>query len=195
MSVTIVVGKRHLLAGLSLLVLTALIGVALVVPAISDASTTYHTRSASCPGLDFLPMNGTSDYESSDALRGGFNTQQTLFRCNADLPTGAIVTQVQFTLVISYPGSDPITCLLTRNSLAATANSGSYQAMAGPLTLTPVSTDNNTTYRLSDSTITDPTVDDANYAYFLECSMGKDIAPGDGILGADVIYKISTANG
>ena len=172
MSVTIVIGKRHLLAGLSLLILIALLGVALIVPAVSEATTTYYTRSASCAGRGFYPDNTSEPYGTIGTARINGDTSGTAFYCAAALPSGAIVTKVQFTL---YEGGS---CYLTRSG----SQSSAY--MAGPLTNVAGEASHSTT------AITHATIDNVNYSYLFEC----DLDPQGAVIGADVIYKVSAAN-
>jgi hypothetical protein len=47
--------------------------------------------------------------------------------------------------------------------------------------------------RLSTTAISLATIDRKNYAYYVSCRLGADI--GVGIWGADVTYRISSANG
>ena len=56
------------------------------------------------------------------------------------------------------------------------------------------------TVRRSDTSISFATVDNANYAYSLQCEIAFDdsllnVIGKDGIIGADVTYTISAANG
>jgi len=119
------------------------------------------------------------------------NSFAVYFRCNAALQNGAIVTKVQFTVAQVY-FDDSITCNLTRTGLAATTNYNDHVAMAGPLTTSGFVAPY-VAQRLSTSTITDATINNASYAYWLECGLTFD--PNSGIFGADVIYKISSTKG
>jgi len=64
--------------------------------------------------------------------------------------------------------------------------------MAGPLTTSGFVAPY-VAQRLSTSTITDATIDNASYAYWLQCGLRADATSG--IYGADVIYKISSTKG
>jgi len=183
MSVTIVVGKRQLLAALSLLVLTALVGVALVVPAVSEATTTYKIRSASCAGVDFAPGSSSTQYGVSNFVERTGGPGQ--FFCNPSLPNGAIVTKVQFTLFDSSAAANNLICYLRRTDLTSpqfVINVAEVDSPGGNMGLEHLST----------AVISDPTINNASFAYFLQCSMATSV--GLGIYGADIIYKISLAN-
>ena len=198
MYVTIVIGKRHLLAGLSLLILTALIGVALVVPAVSDATTTTYTRSASCAGLDFYPTDSATDYSNNGTLRVRTSSNGSgVFRCDPALPTGAIVTKVQFTVqlqvVVPADGGTGVrSCALRRSGLTATS-----AATAETIAQVSPSGPTGGIYRASAPiAASKATVDNSSYGYWLECwSDYYDTDLGIGIYGADVIYTITAAKG
>jgi hypothetical protein len=198
MSVTVVVGKRHLLAGLFLLVLGALVAVGLSTPSSSEAVTTTYTRSASCAGLDFYPTDSRTEYDNDGALRvwrsDNANQQGTgVFRCDPGLPTGAVVKKVQFTALLDN-GSGMGDCALRRAGLmpatAATVQDlGRVTFGGGP----------GTVFRLTDSSIDNPTIDSANWGYWLECSFNLvwpwDLTAASGLYGANVIYTITAAKG
>jgi hypothetical protein len=200
-SVTIVIGKRHVLAGLSMLVLTALIGVALVVPAVSDATTTYLTRTESCAGLDFYPTDSKTQYDNAGTLRVWrytdiANPGTGIFRCDPGLPNGAIVKQVQATS-FTWNGLGVITCALVRSGLTP-QNAGQYQDV-GRVTF-PGGTASDY-FRESTTSVQNATIDNTTWGYWLECALSTPYAwTGDprlvtGLYGADVIYKITAAKG
>ena len=199
MSVTIVVGRRHALAGLFLLVLGALVGSALMAPATSQAVTTY-TRSASCAGLDFYPTDSRTEYDNYGTLRV-FRSGDTpnrgsgVFRCDPGLPTGAVVKKVQFTALLDGFGFGMNDCALVRAGLttaAATAQDLGRVSFYPPTTSGGV-------VQLTDSSIVNATIDNANWGYWLECSLSSSWSwsstPSNGLYGADVIYTISAAKG
>lgn len=199
MSVTIVVGKRHLLAGFSLLVLTALVCGALIVPATSQAVTTTYTRSASCAGADFYPTDSRTAYDNVGTLRvlrigNTTNHGSGVFRCDPALPNGAVVTKVQFTAELEQ-GFGVGDCALRRSGLT-TATAATAQDLGRVSFGTSVTTG---TVRLTDSSIANATIDNANWGYWLECSFTDlwpwDQTPTSGLFGADVTYTISAAKG
>lgn len=200
MTVTIVVGKRHALAGLFLFVLGALIGIAVIAPATSHAVTKY-TRSASCAGLDFYPAMSSTDYDNAGTLRvwrmavGGYMSDG-VFRCDPGLPNGAVVKKVQFTALLN-DGNGVGDCSLRRSGLtAATAATG--QDLGRVSFHTPGQTTTGAV-RLTDSSIANATIDNANYGYWLECLLLSPAGWGgpavSGLYGANVIYTITAAKG
>jgi hypothetical protein len=195
MSVTIVIGKRHLFGGLSLLVLTALIGIALVVPAVSDATVTTYTRSASCAGLDFYPTDSATGYDNDGAARIHTTGGSGAFRCDPGLPTGAHVTKVQFTLEWQGPGPTDFQCALRRSALTV-QGVDSAETIASVPGL-PGWDGSALGYRVSTSAISNGTIDNANYGYWFECVLPASDGVGYliGISGADVIYTITAAKG
>ena len=154
-------------------------------PGKASAATLY-TRSASCAGLDFYPTDSSLAYYSSGDLRYNLGLTAT-FRCHLDLPNGAVVTKVQFTLYDVDPFGDVHDCQLNRLGLLAT--SVVRQTMAD----IPNSSGLNGVGRLTDSSVALATINDAQFAYWLECSLNGDSALG--IYGADVVYKISATKG
>jgi hypothetical protein len=107
-----------------------------------------------------------------------------VFRCDPGLPTGARVKKVQFTIdsFASYQ------CLYRRSGL--TAAGAVIDETIGQISVTPTG---GAPTRLSTTTITNGTIDNATYGYWLECGLP---ANDQGRLyGADVIYSISAANG
>jgi len=149
----------------------ALAGALLVVPLVgallggvpaAEAVTTY-TRSASCAGLDFYPTDSDSAYTNLGSARYRPDNSGTgVFRCDPGLPTGAKVKKVQFTLdsFATYQ------CLYRRSGLTA-AGAESYDTIGQ----VSISSTGGVPTRLSTTTITNGTIDNANYGYWLECSL------------------------
>ncbi len=112
------------------------------------------------------------------------------FLCDPQLPHNAVVTKVSFTLEDSDPVSDVRYCALYRNSLnPATATLQDLLAQV-PATF---GADMNAV-RLTDTTIQFAKVDNANFAYHLQCQITHDTR-WTGIYGAVVTYRITAANG
>jgi hypothetical protein len=150
----------------------------------AEAVTTY-TRSASCAGLDFYPTDSDTAYANLGTARYRTDASGTgVFRCDPGLPTGAKVKKIQFTIdsFATYQ------CLYRRSGLTA-AGAETYETIGQ---VSVVSTGGVPT-RLSTTAITNGTINNASYGYWLECSLP---ANDQGRLyGADVIYSISAANG
>ena len=171
---------------------------ALIAPSTSQAVTTY-TRSASCAGLDFYPTDSRTEYDNSGTMRvwrsgDTANAGSGVFRCDPGLPFGAVVTKVQFTALLEE-GYGPGDCALRRSGLnesnAATAQDlGRVQFFDGYTT---------GVVRLTTSSISNATIDTANWGYWLECSFNDEfrwgVTPTDGLYGADVIYQIPASKG
>jgi hypothetical protein len=204
MAVTVVIGRRQALAGMFLLLLSALAFGSVVAPSVSQAVTTY-TRSASCAGLDFYPTDSRTEYDNAGPVRfqrDGDNPGGTgVFRCDPGLPNGAVVTKVQFTVRLvftSFYATGVGDCSLRRSGLtvttASTAQDLAHVAFYNYATSTGA-------YRLTDSTISNATVDNANFGYWLECYLSSAYQWGpladtpSGLYGADVIYTITAAKG
>ena len=114
--------SRHAPTWASLVVLLVgmLLGAAFVVPLLTpnaaNAVTTY-TRSVSCAGGSFLPVDSDTTYEMN-GIRGcdRARTERGLFRCDPGLPHGGVVTQVRFTLVDNSLTAYVGPCWLKRHS-------------------------------------------------------------------------------
>lgn len=150
------------------------------------AGTTAYMRAWSCVGRDFQALRNDQAYEFYGSMRVG----DGYFQCHADLPHRAVVTRVRFTLDDASP-YEVSQCLLRRVSLA--------QATAGTeLVMAAVSgTGGSATpgiVRKSTTSITGGTVDRLNYAYDAECYL-PDLDYQLGIVGVDVTYTITAANG
>jgi hypothetical protein len=175
----------------------ALAAMLIAAPGVGGATT--YTRSASCAGLDFYPTDSRTEYDNDLTLRvwryGDLATIGSgVFRCDPGLPTGAVVTKVQFTALL-HQGFGVADCALRRSGLttatATTAQDLGRVSFAGGSTTGVV--------RLTDSSIVNATIDNANWGYWLECSFngnfGWSTAPYSGLYGADVTYTISAAKG
>jgi hypothetical protein len=195
----IAVTRRTALAGLTLLTLIVLVTVGLVAPSVGQATSAY-TRVASCSGLDFYPSDSNTKYANNGALRTRTDDGSTggsgVFRCDPGLPDHAVVTRVQFTVGLEQVTQTVIfgvqNCQLRRSALAA-ATAGTSQTLGSVhLRTSPPGG----AQRASTTSISNASVDNAAYGYWLECLIDQDpIAVGVGIYGADVYYTITAANG
>ena len=162
-----------------------------------SAATTTQARSTSCQGRNFHP----TDSEVAFIMNGNEMTQSVgtgnvsvPFVCDVSLPNKALVTMVQFTLLVnSLTGTSVSNCGLFRSGLttatvSTTQTIGVLPAIGSQAGLT----------RRSTATIAHGTVDTTNWAYWLQCviPVTDNFAHNNvGIYGADVIYQISAANG
>ena len=118
------------------------------------------------------------------------------FLCSAHLPHKAMVRRVRFTVKDTFDKIDVLYCALVRVPLSLT---GQLQVLA-VMSSTGLAAEPGI-LRLSDTSIGFATVDNANYAYYLQCQIYFDpslVAIGGAyarIIGADVTYTISAADG
>jgi len=144
-------------------------------------------RYFSCAGTAFTPYDEDTDYSSSDSLR--YRTDAGVgngrFRCNVVIPDGAVVTAVRFS-VKDTSATDQVDCEMWRTNLVSSIGLETFMADAGGtgISATPGSV------QLSDTTISAATIDNQNYAYFLQCYISGTTS-ATGIWGASVEYTIA----
>lgn len=163
-------------------------------------AATVYTRSVSCGANDFFPTFNTSYYTltpDDGVVFRGADSNPTEFVCNPQLPNGAKVTRVDFTIRDASTSGSVSKCGLYRASLAA-VTAGAAQAMAHVADTTDAGAPG--TVRRSTTAIANASVQNANYTYLMRCQVdlaGIPISglPDIGIFGADVIYAITPANG
>ncbi len=171
---------------------------ALTIAAPNAPAATRQTRVASCAGYDFHPI----DNRTQEAWKGRVKYRRTSdgdgwFLCNANLPNRALVTKVRFTLMDDDDLQEVKYCGLIRTPLATTGAT-KVLALAGSGTGVP---EKPGVKRYSTTEIENPTVANAAYAYSFQCAIlihPSRPQPGEaaaGIIGADVTYTISSANG
>lgn len=160
-------------------------------PTTSAASS--QTRVFSCPGLDFVPWVSKTEFFANGLTRSSYDTD--FYFCNAALPNKAVVTKVQFTLFDASAYHEFRYCTLTRVGLKP-AQAATYWNLAE---VPPTGVAAAPGYvRLTDSTISTPTIDNSNFAYWLQCQFNMDptaVRDRLGLVGADIVYTISAANG
>lgn len=154
-------------------------------PAPAEAVTTY-TRAWSCQGRDFMPYSDGQAFGYDYELRIG----QGRFQCDADLPHGAVVTRVRFTLRDEHPSYEVNLCLLARVSLAASATI--YPDVLANVPGTGTSAHQGRV-RVSTTSISYASINRLNYAYYLSCFIPIENVTL-GVWGADVTYTITAAN-
>lgn len=182
--------RRRPWGAVFLFVLGGLLGAAMASPGPSEA-VSYYTRSASCPGAAFVAVN----YATENTLDGGVMFTRSFdaqFVCNAALPDDAIVTSVQFTTRDVDDLGQAKECGLYRFGLAA----GTALTSTQPIASVPATSYGGKpgTVRQTDDSISYATVDNGNYGYWFSCVLDSGNW-GVGILGADIIYKITAAKG
>jgi hypothetical protein len=184
-----------------LVVLGAVIGAG-VAPAVATVRNqaaqpaVTQTRSTSCQGLNFHPIDSKTGYdwyggEIRVTQPGGSN----FLLCDPGLPNMAVVRKVQFTLHDESSIGEVRYCALYRSGLTpATALTEELMAVVPTTGLAA----NPGTPRLSSATISKATIDNTKWGYYLQCQInvpGQGYSNFLGIYGADVVYTISAANG
>lgn len=154
-------------------------------------ATTTQTRVASCAGMNFHPIHSDTQFawQGRRLYREG-TSGDGWFLCDPHLPHRAVVTKVRFTVYDSSGLNELRWCALVRQGLST---AGSSPVAIAEVAATGVD-DEPGTVRSPDVTISDPTIDNNAYAYWLQCHItgGDDLIA---IIGADVTYRISSANG
>jgi len=167
----------------ALLLVGIVIGALFVQPA--GAATTF-TRVASCNGFGFMPLTSTSGYASNQTRRT-VGASPDIHTCALDLPHGAVVKAVRFTLHDEAPAGH-VGCALRRNHLSPPDQGADTLASVAGTTdpATP-----GTVVR-TDSSIDTPVVNNQRFSYWAECFMNN---PGVGVVGVSVTYTITAAKG
>ena len=139
----------------------------------------------SCAGSAWESALGSTVYDTNNGLKYRISGDTGTFRCSVEIPHGATITAVRFSVVDSDPTD--VTCRLDRTNMAASIGDEVHMASAAT-TGTPGAV------RIEDLTINSPVVDNAQYSYFAQCSVeGTTIAAG--IYGANIEYTVSGLNG
>ena len=152
---------------------------------------TYSYRAVSCHAFDFFPVVGSVQYGQDAA--GRYLLTSGFVACDPHLPHKAIVTKVEFTIKDNDGTGLVQNCALVRSPLEA-ASANAFQVMAA----VPGTTASGALghQRLSTTAITNATVDNTRFAYFLQCEIFLGTrATWTGIFGANVNYKITVGNG
>ena len=145
------------------------------------------TRTASCHGFDFMPVTSGISYGISATSR--VSPSGGVFVCDPGLPNRAVVSRVRFTVGDGHPLAQVSNCALVRNGLTpTTVLPAQVLGSVPPTGLDP----SPGTVRLNDSSINFATVNNAKYAYWLQCELS---GTGTALYGADVTYFITSANG
>ena len=142
----------------------------------------------SCAGTAWESVLEGTLFETSGSLKyrtGG--TTPAIFRCSAQLPHGATVQAVRFTVKDSDAIHD-VTCSLWRTDMTTTIGTDPPEMATVETTGTPGAV------QLSDTSVTEAVVNNARYSYFLQCDeMGSNANAG--IYGANIEYTVSGLNG
>jgi hypothetical protein len=142
--------------------------------------TDSFTRHFSCAGTGFENSSSAAGYSLDVALKHGTGPAPARFRCSVNIPDGAKVTAVSFSVKDTHASEDD-ECSMWRTNM--TTAIGAETAMADGLTTSGTPAD----VRLIDTTIEDAVIDNDSYSYFLQCQVGTDNATG--LYGAIVTYR------
>ena len=141
------------------------------------------SRNWSCAGTAWDKYNDAS-VVNGDGGSGRYSTNSALVRCSVELPDGAVVTAVHFGIGDSS-ATESIGCSMWRTNMSA--------AVGGETNMASVSSAGAPgSVRISDPTITQPTIDNNAYSYFAQCFLGTTSAVR--LFGANVAYTVSGAN-
>jgi hypothetical protein len=208
MAGTVGLGNRRRWRPSLLLLAGCLLGLALGGPGAALSRTirpaAMQTRIFTCTGLSFKPLVSSQTYNFLGFML--YTSSTGFFVCNAALPNKAVVTKVEFTLRDFYSDEELRYCALVRSGMTPATVDHSDLLAELPTTGRTAAPGN---VRLKTSAINFASVDNANFAYLLQCQFhyGSTAAAGDevgpsggnftsaGIYGAVVTYKISAANG
>jgi hypothetical protein len=139
----------------------------------------------SCAGTAWESALGSTVYDTFNSLKYRISGDPGTFRCSVEIPHGATITAVRFSVVDS--DATDVACRLDRTNMAASI--GTEVHMASVATSgTPGAV------RIEDFTINSPVIDNAQYSYFAQCSVeGSTINAG--VYGANIEYTVSGLNG
>jgi hypothetical protein len=158
----------------------------------SPAAT--RTGSVSCHGFDFLPLASDTEYYYRGTARVS-SSNGAFFACDPGLPTGAVVTKVSFTVEDNNVGAQVTFCGLDRSGLTAATARIVKTLAAVPGTGIAAAPG---LRRLTTTNISFATIDNTQYAYWLQCSLdhnpvgGPPDVVGIGLYGADIVYRMGT---
>ena len=194
------------LRSLALVAVGVILGATLVAPVIAQgtgvdsvAPAAIHTRTASCHGLNFHPIDDATGYDHEVAsgiyVYRKNSAGSGFFTCDPGLPNKAVVTRVRFTVLDNTDEAEVLNCALVRNGLGVTTAT-TYHVLAAVLNTGQGATPG--IVRRSTTSIAHATIDQAKWAYFFQCQLTYDPDHPDnrhGLYGADVTYTISSTNG
>jgi hypothetical protein len=147
----------------------------------SDVFTTQFT----CAGTTWENQRSTEGYGGWGSLKHGDGTLG-VFRCNVAIPTGATVTEVSFAVKDTNP-AQAIHCAMFRTNLTTLIGGEAFMAQAS-------TSGSPGAVRISNITkISHPLIDNANFAYFVQCTVGSDASTG--IYAAIVTYTMNAEPG
>jgi hypothetical protein len=141
-------------------------------------------RHFSCEGTAWENAFSWKAYTVDQSGKHGLGSfPPTLFLCSVNIPDGARVTEVSFSLKDDHAAQDD-QCSMWRTDLT-TVIGNSERPMADGVMTTGTPGD----VRLADTTIDFPVIDNSRFAYILSCFVGNDSETG--LYGAVVTYRVT----
>jgi hypothetical protein len=196
----------------SLILIGVLLGSVLVRPAVAHVASWAHNWAAhikprvqvygdsrwvrkaavqtgyfSCAGTAWESILEGVTFETSGSLKyrtGG--PSPAIFRCNAQLPHGATVQAVRFTVKDS--DATDVTCSLWRTDMTTAIGTDPPAMASVATTATPGNV------QISDTSVSDALINNARYSYFLQCDDHGSTASA-GVYGANIEYTVSGLKG
>jgi hypothetical protein len=147
---------------------------------------TVQTGYFSCSGSAWESAFGGTTYITSASLKYRTGGDSALFACSVEVPDGSTITAARFSIKDSDAVED-LLCELWRTSMVTSV--GTEASMAS------VSTSGSPgKVQISDTTVANAVVDNANYSYFAFCEVPSS-TDAAGIYGANIEYTVSGLNG
>lgn len=152
-----------------------------------EATTAAVTHTVGCVSYAWHPVDGTTTTTmSAGRIVVTSNAGDHLVTCGLSLPSGVVVTKVQFTLQDSTTTGQATDCGLFADPMKGTATTQNVELAAVPYTGIPAAPNR---VRLTDSSIKNATIR-ADHAYWLQCRLGTADTGGEtGVYGATVTYR------
>jgi hypothetical protein len=142
------------------------------------------TRHFACAGTAWENSMSAVGYSLEGSLKHSDGSFHALFFCSPNLPDGATVTEVSYSVKDSHESYN-VECSMWRKNMKTQIGGG--VAMTGEVVTSGTPGD----VRISERTINFPVIDNARFSYLLACWVGADSAIG--LYGAIVTYTVSGA--
>lgn len=156
-------------AAVSALATSALVSGPGAASAASSAATSQ-TRSVSCNAYQFVAVDSNTGYDYIKTLRiRAGEVGSGFFICNPTLPTRAVVTKVQFSVLDNVSIGAVSLCGMYRSGLGTANAAQSYQELASFPSTGMAQTPG--FVRLTDTSIKNATIDNSNFSYWLQCNL------------------------
>jgi hypothetical protein len=144
--------------------------------------TDSFTRHFSCAGTAWENGMSAVGYNVVGSFKHSDGSYHAVFLCSADIPDGATVTEVSYSVRDSHQSYD-VECSMWRRNMKTEI--GGAVPMAGDVVTRGMPGD----VRITDTTINFPVIDNSRFSYVLVCWVGADSAIG--LYGATVTYTVT----